>query len=429
MRAVKRSRGSAALAVEPGCASDSNRAELFRVAAAFIQRRTFRFAANKSELCGARERAEGNAVKRLLIELTAVRRRWRSVFALLLITQFFPLSGCHRAAEPDAKPKILFTQVPERNLADKNKNDVMEGTVSGAKQGQGLILYSKSGGLWWLQPSLTSPFTSILPDGVWRNETHLGSDYGVLLVDPGYHPAAVLDQLPQPEKGVVAVAVSAGQEKSSSYFIDFSGFTWRVRWKPSDRGGASNAYNPENVYVDRKGALHLRIVNRNQQWTCSEINLTQSLGYGTYSFTVEDISKLDPSVVFGIFTWDYSTDQEYHREFDINISRWGERQNKNAEFVLQPTLAPGNFFRFVAPAGKLKHAIVWEPGRLTMVTSRASGRRDTAVVSRRVFTSKVPTPGFESVRLTLFAYTKPNRESAGLQGPTEVVVDRFEYLP
>jgi hypothetical protein len=373
----------------------------------------------------ALEPAEGNAVNRLLIELTAVWRCWRSVFAVLLITPSVPLAGCHQAASEDAKPKILFTQVPERNLANQNKQDVMEGTVSGAKQGQRLVIYSKSGGLWWLQPL----FTPILPDGVWRNETHLGTDYAVLLVDPGYRPAAILDQLPELEKGVVAVGVSPGQEKSSSYFIDFSGFTWRVRWKPSDRGGTSSPYNPDNVYVDQTGALHLRIVNRNQQWTCSEITLTQSLGYGTYSFTVEDISKLEPSVVFGMFTWDYSTDQEYNREFDINISRWGDQQNKNAEFVLQPTLAPANSFRFVAPAGTLKHTIVWEPGRLTMVTSRTSGPRDTSVVSRHVFTSRVPTPGFESMRLTLFPYRKPNQESAGLQGPAEVVVDRFEYLP
>jgi hypothetical protein len=51
------------------------------------------------------------------------------------------------------------------------------------------------------------------------------------------------------------------------------------------------------------------------------VNLTRSLGYGTYSFTVEDTSGLEPPVVFSMFTWDYSTDQENHREFDINISR------------------------------------------------------------------------------------------------------------
>ena len=368
-------------------------------------------------------------MNRLLIELTAVWRCWRSVFAVLLIMPSVPLAGCHQAASEDAKPKILFTQVPERNLANQNKQDVMEGTVSGAKQGQRLVIYSKSGGLWWLQPLLTSPFTPILPDAVWRNETHLGTDYAVLLVDPGYRPAAVLDQLPGRGQGVAAVAVSPGQEKSSSYFVDFSGFNWRVRWKPSDRGGASSPYNPDNVYVDQTGALHLRIINRDQQWTCSEVSLTQSLGYGTYSFTVEDISSLDASVVFGMFTWDYSTDQENHREFDINIGRWGEPQNKNAEFVLQPTLVRANFFRFVAPVGKLKHTIVWEPGRLTMVTSRASGPRGASVVARRVFTSEVPTPGVESLRMTLFPYTKPNQKAPGLQGPAEVVVDQFEYLP
>jgi hypothetical protein len=377
----------------------------------------------------ALEPVEGNAVNRLLIELTAVWQCWRSMFALLLITPSFSLAACHQAASQDAKPRILFTQVPERSLANQNKQDVMEGTVSGAKQGQRLVIYSKSGGLWWLQPLLTSPFTPILPDGVWRNETHLGADYAVLLVDPGYRPAAVLDQLPGTEKGVVAVAVSPGQEKSSSYFIDFSGFTWRVRWKPSDRGGTSNPYNPDNVYVDQSGALHLRIIKRDQQWTCSEVSLTQSLGYGTYSFTVEDTSKLDPSVVFGMFTWDYSTDQENHREFDIDISRWGDPQEKNAEFILQPALVSANVSRFMAPAGKLKHTIVWEPGRLTMMTSRVFGTGDRSVVSKRVFTSGVPPPGLESLRMTLFPYRKANQDSAGIQRTAEVVVDQFEYLP
>jgi len=305
----------------------------------------------------------------------------------------------------------------------------MEGTVSGAKQGQRLVIYSRSGGLWWLQPLLTSPFTPILPDGVWRNETHLGTSYAVLLVDTGFRPAPVLDRLPEHQPGLIAVAVSPGQEKSSSYFVDFSGFRWRVRKKPSDRGGTINTYNPDNVYVSDAGALHLRIVSRDNRWTCSEVNLTRSLGYGTYSFTVEDISKLDPFVVFGMFTWDYSTDRENHREFDIDISQWGDPQNKNAEFVLQPSFVPLNFSRFEAPAGKLTHTIVWEPGHITMFTSRASGSGNTSVIAKHVFTSEVPTPGSESLRMTLYAYRKPSEKSSGLQRPAEVVIDRFEYVP
>src|SRR5258708_39852607 len=143
-----------------------------------------------------------------------------------------------------------------------------------------------------------------------RNETHLGTEYAVLLVDPSFHPAAILSELPKRGQGIAAVAAARGQEKSSSFFVDFSGFTWRVRWKPSDRGGTSNPYRPENVYTDKVGALHLQIVKRDQGWTCSEVNLTRSLGYGTYSFTVEDISGLEPPVVFGMFTWEYATDRE-----------------------------------------------------------------------------------------------------------------------
>lgn len=352
-----------------------------------------------------------------------------SLVIVVFLGAFLGLAGCHAGAKQDVEPKILFTQVPQWNLGDQNQQDVMEGTVSGARQGQRLVIYSKIGGLWWLQLSLASPFTAIQPDNAWRNEAHLGTDYAALLVDPSYRPAAFLERVPERGDAVAAVAVSHGPEKSSSYFVDFSGFRWRVRWKPSDRGGANNQYNPENVFLDKAGALHLQIVQRGQQWTCSEVNLTRSLGYGTYSFTVEDISSLEPNVVFGIFTWDYSTEQENHAEFDIEISRWGEPENKNAEFVLQPTFVPTNISRFDAPAGKLKHTIVWEPGRVTMMTSRASAGPRDPVISKHVYTSEVPKPGSESLRMTLYVYWNVRNKEPGLQHRAEVVVDQFQYLP
>ena len=347
------------------------------------------------------------------------------ILTFLLLTS----ASCSRSAKHTVEPKISFTQVPQWNPGDRNLQDVMEGTVSGEQPDQRMVIYSKADKLWWLQPLLTSPFTNILPDHVWRNETHLGTDYAVLLVDPSYQPAAVLDQLPNRGPGIAAVAVAHGSEKSSSYFVNFSGFTWRVRWKPSDRGGTFNPYHPDNVFTDKAGALHLRILKRDVQWTCSEVNLTHSLGYGTYSFTVEDTSRLEPSVVFGMFTWDFSTDRENHREFDIDISRWGDPENKNAEFLIQPNFVPANISRFNTPAGKLKHTIVWEPGRITMETSRLSGPGHSSLVFKRVFTSEIPTAGSEAVRMTFYLYRKPTGDSLALQHPAEVVVDRFEYLP
>jgi hypothetical protein len=356
-------------------------------------------------------------------------KQGHSALLLFLTALAFALTGCHRATKPDIEAKISFTQVPQWSPGDVNEQDVLEGKVRGARQGQHIVVYSKTGKLWWLQPLLTSPLTPILPDGVWRNEAHLGTDYAALLVDPSYHPAAVLDELPNRGRGVEAVAASRGQEKSSSFFVDFSGFTWRVRWPPSDRGGTRNPYDPKNVYVDKDGALHLQIIKREEGWTCSEVNLTRSLGYGTYSFTVEDISNLEPAAVFEMFTWDHSTDEENHREFDINISRWGDPENKNAEFAVQPSFMPINMSRFAAPAGKLKHTIIWEPGRITMVTSRASGAAGASIVSRHSFTSEVPTAGSEAVRMAFYVYREPNGNSSGLHHRAEVVVDHFEFLP
>ena len=72
-----------------------------------------------------------------------------------------------------------------------------------------MVLYSKCGELWWLQPLMASPFTDILPDKEWRNEMHLGTDYAALLVDPSYHPAAVLRRLPERRGPVAQIAVAA----------------------------------------------------------------------------------------------------------------------------------------------------------------------------------------------------------------------------
>jgi hypothetical protein len=354
---------------------------------------------------------------------------WLNVILLLLGSVFPVLTGCRAGTQHNSEPIISFTQVPQSSRGDENLQDVMEGTVTGARQGQRLVIYAKMDNLWWVQPLVNSPFTSILSDRVWRNEVHLGTDYAVLLVDPSYDPAPVLAQLPDRGQGVSAIGVSHGSKTSSSFFVDFSGFRWRVRKVPSDRGSTLNPYSPDNVYTDQSGALHLRIIKRGQRWTCSEVNLTRSLGYGTYSFAVEDTSRLEPAVVFSIYTWDYSTKQDNYGEVDINMTRWGDPTAHNAEFVIQPPVVPANISRFMAPAGRLRHTIVWEPGRVTMVTAPASAEAGASVVSQHLFTSEVPVPGVESIRMALYVYRNPNGETPDLQHPAEVVVDDFQYKP
>ena len=66
--------------------------------------------------------------------------------------------------------------------------DFIEGRVGGAKPGQQVVLYARSGGVWWIQPLVANPYTKIQTDLAWKNTTHLGTDYAALLVEPGYRP-------------------------------------------------------------------------------------------------------------------------------------------------------------------------------------------------------------------------------------------------
>ena len=58
------------------------------------------------------------------------------------------------------------------------------GRVTGARPGQRIVIYTKSG-VWWVQPLTAQPFTTVEPDGTWKNTIHLGMEYAALLVDDG----------------------------------------------------------------------------------------------------------------------------------------------------------------------------------------------------------------------------------------------------
>jgi hypothetical protein len=173
--------------------------------------------------------------------------------------------------------------------------------------------------------------------------------------------------------------------------------------------------------------MHLRIAKVSEDWTCAEVSLTRSLGYGTYRFTVRDTSHLEPSVVFGMFTWDYASGDLANREMDIELRNRADRKIPNGSYLIQPYYVPANVARFPAPAGELTHSFRWEPGRVSFQTVRGkgSGARK-GVIAEHVFTQGVPSPGIESVRMNLYILR------GALQGPpreAEVVVAKFEYLP
>jgi hypothetical protein len=54
-----------------------------------------------------------------------------------------------------------------------------------------------------------------------------------------------------------------------------------------------------------------------------------------------------------MFTWDESPANQHHRELGVEVSGWGDRSSKNAQYSVQPSAEPANVVRFDAPAGPL----------------------------------------------------------------------------
>jgi hypothetical protein len=69
-----------------------------------------------------------------------------------------------------------------------------------------------------------------------------------------------------------------------------------------------------SVWVDEQGALHLKIRKINGVWHSAEVILAESLGYGKYvTWTTSRVDLIDRNAVFGIFTYDHSVPNKWHR--------------------------------------------------------------------------------------------------------------------
>jgi len=338
--------------------------------------------------------------------------------AVLLVATGLVAGACARA------PTIAFTRVPPTSEGGPDRVELIEGRVSRTEPGYQVVLYARAG-IWWVQPLVTQPYTTIHRDRTFRCATHLGTEYAALLVRPSFVPPSRTAVLPEVGGGVLARAVVAGAPAPAPQrkTLRFSGYEWRARTAPSDRAGRPNTYAPGHAWTDAAGALHLRVSSGPAGWTCSEVTLERSLGYGTYRFVVSDTGAFDPRTVLGLFTWDDAAVAERNRELDVEISRWGDPANKNAQFVVQPYYLPANVLRFSAPAGPLVHTIAWERGRARFRTVR---QRDGALVAAQEFTSGVPEAGSEAVHLALYAFGPPD---ASRPLDDEVVIERFEHVP
>jgi hypothetical protein len=366
------------------------------------------------------------------------RARGSSLARLVAVAVCMSLSGCH--LRPTGDPAIDITVVPVAAVGGSYRVAPIAGRVLGASPDQRIVVYAKSGSVWWVQPVVAEPFTKIAADSTWSNTIHLGLEYAALLVDQRFRPPATMESLPTRGGAVAAIATAKGSGEfrlPKPAMLTFSGYEWEVRQVPSDRYGA-NEFDARNAWVDAEGMLHLTVTQREGIWTSAEVKLTRPLGYGTYTFGVRDTSALDPAVALGMFTWDDLGPEQYHRELDIEIGRWGDPNNKDGQYVVQPEYVAENVFRFPAPSGRLTHSFRWQSAHVWFRTIRGTARSDTpgSVVAQREFASGVPVPGGEAVHINLVYYRVRKSDHAPasssprlLEKDAEVIIEKFQYLP
>lgn len=128
--------------------------------------------------------------------------------ALVALACCLLLAGCARR-QGDGEPYVELTTIPKTDKGGTQSFGIIEGRVSGARPGMQVVLYARSGA-WYVQPYADQPFTTIRADSTWTSSTHLGTEYAALLVEPGYSPPTMTEQLPAPGGGVVARSVREG---------------------------------------------------------------------------------------------------------------------------------------------------------------------------------------------------------------------------
>jgi hypothetical protein len=337
---------------------------------------------------------------------------------------------------PMADVDISLTSYPEcGNTA--NITGIISGTTH--YENYKVITYIFIDGYGWVtKPFTDTPKTPINTDGTFEIDITTGGidDLAEIIyigVCRNNADIPVVQGGDLPETLPVLDSVRQKREMCQCHrVIEWSGYSWWVKNSRMGKlGPGLNFFSdaPQNVFVDDDGNLHLKIINENGYWKCSEIVSIDTFGYGIYEFELLSGPAIDKNIVLGLFTWENDVSEEYNREIDIEFSNWGDDENKIAQYVIQPWHNDGNLLKFDMPIIEAPsiHLFHWEPDKIQFQSFCFSGSRFTAeeMISEWLYTGNgIPTTSQENVRLNLWI-VDGNTPSDNQE--QEVVVKRFMF--
>jgi hypothetical protein len=244
--------------------------------------------------------------------------------------------------------------------------------------------------------------------------------------------------------------------------IEWSGYTWWVRTSNGNpQGPGPNIFSDSTQNVFAAGDLHLKIrKGADNKWLASEIDLNQSLGYGTYEWEVSSrYDQFATNAVGGLFTYTSPENvanqtggavgngiPDTPHEIDIEFtSAWG---SGDLYFTTHDgdVPAPSKNYYQPLPTEQTTHRFKWEPGRITWESfhGHVAGMADpdspiieqrpgvgNGQPARHVYTGPVVPKDINEVPIINFWVSSPN---PSVNGPTggveqEMIVHRFTYTP
>lgn len=233
---------------------------------------------------------------------------------------------------------------------------------------------------------------------------------------------------------VVALAVAPGatakpppKPPPTTGALTFAGRTWTVKSSSGKVGPGPNYFSASNAFVDSAGNLHLKITKgKRGRWDVAEVVSTDTVGYGTYRWTVAtDVANLDPNVVLGMFTW--SDVAAYNnQELDVEVARWGTAIDRtNAQFVVQPATDAHLHRFYLPPFPPTTHVINWAEGHANFQSlATYSGGQDYAGYFDYAGTDVPVATGDAHARMNLWLF---NGLAPTDGQPVEVVFSDFRY--
>jgi hypothetical protein len=114
-----------------------------------------------------------------------------------------------------SKIAITSEELPFDRIGGPETSTFIEGKVSAPDPTKYKVVIYALTDMWYVQPLIAEPFTSVGPDGSWSAWIHTGRDYAALLVDESFSPRSQTQNLEPLARapGVLDVARKLGNKR------------------------------------------------------------------------------------------------------------------------------------------------------------------------------------------------------------------------